>query len=75
VLDTPNNHLVCDFIHQAIGDFFESPMDMVRWLDNLGIKSYDPSNITPEIYQIISMAKSSPRGRNFVGFTQSYENI
>jgi alcohol dehydrogenase class IV len=75
VLDTPNNHLTCDFIHQAIGDFFESPMDMVRWLDNLGIKSYDPLNMTPEIYQRISMAKPSPRGRNFVGFSQSHENI
>jgi alcohol dehydrogenase class IV len=75
VLENPNNHLVCDFIHQAIGDFFESPMDMVGWLDNLGIKSYDPSNMTPDIYQRISMAQSSPRGRNFVGFTQSHENI
>ncbi len=46
VLETPNNHVVCDFIHQAIGDFFESPMDLVRWLDNLGIQSYDPSNMT-----------------------------
>jgi len=75
VLENPNNHVVCDFIHQAIGDFFESPMDMVGWLDNLGIKSYDPSNMTTEINQRISMAKSSPRGRNFVGFTQSHENI
>jgi hypothetical protein len=48
---------------------------MVGWLDNLGIKSYDPSNMTTEINQRISMAKSSPRGRNFVGFTQSHENI
>jgi len=75
VLETPNNHVVCDFIHQAIGDFFESPMDLVRWLDNLGIQSYDPSNMTPEINQRISMAKSSPRGKNFVGFMQSHENI
>ena len=75
VLETPNNHMVCDFIHQAIGDFFESPIDMVRWLDNLGIQSYDPSNMTPEINQRISRAKSSPRGRNFVGFMQSHENI
>jgi alcohol dehydrogenase class IV len=75
VLETPNNHVVCDFIHQAIGDFFESPMDLVRWLDNLGIQSYDPSNMTPEINQRISMTKSSPRGKNFVGFMQSHENI
>jgi alcohol dehydrogenase class IV len=75
VLETPNNHKVCDFIRQAIGDFFQSPIDMARWLDNLGIESYDPSNMTPEIKQRISMAKSSPRGKNFVGFMQAHENI
>jgi alcohol dehydrogenase class IV len=67
-LDTPNNHLVCDFIHQAIGNFFESPIDMVKWLESLGVIAHDPLNIKSEIQHRINLAKSSPRGRNFVGF-------
>lgn len=59
---------VCDALNEALGDFFESPSDMLIWLNRLGVDAHHPQDITEEIRQRIQVVKDSPRGRNFVGF-------
>lgn len=68
-IDSDGNQVVCGYLEQALGDFFDSPSSMALWLKDLGVIAHNPNNITDEICQRIEAVKYSPRGKNFIGFS------
>lgn len=75
MMDSPCYPALETSMYAAVGDFFDSPKALYRWLEELGVHGYDPTNRTDEINQRIETVKQSPRGKNFLGFKNSHENI
>lgn len=56
-------------VDDAVGGCFSSPQQMRDWLFKLGVDSQDPNNKKEELLNRVLVLKSSPRGGNFLGFS------
>lgn len=68
LLDCDGHEDVKDDIASAIGAYFSTPKELRLWLLGLGVVSHDLEDRGVDISNRIEELKSTPRGKNFIGF-------